>query len=156
MHGNALPFCSSNWNFLKTKKFPYFFQIAPNSWNVVLGGVLFLATVPISHVRRQEATPQVSRWLYHQPPWHLPRKPPPSPGKPWEGAPWPVTRKSGPIGGGGRQCWANQKHIDICLCSNIFTFVDVFINSPYPSTKWYSKSSTKWRCLTLAYDLVLI
>ena len=41
-------------------------------------------------------------------------------------------------------------------CSNIFTFVDVFINSPYPSTKWYSKSSTKWRCLTLAYDLVLI
>ena len=42
------------------------------------------------------------------------------------------------------------------LCSNIFTFVDVFINSPYPSTKWYSKSSTKWRCLTLAYDLVLI
>ena len=46
--------------------------------------------------------------------------------------------------------------VDIFLCSNIFTFVDVFINSPYPSTKWYSKSSTKWRCLTLAYDLVLI
>ena len=51
---------------------------------------------------------------------------------------------------------SQPKAVDICLCSNIFTFVDVFINSPYPSTKWYSKSSTKWRCLTLAYDLVLI
>jgi hypothetical protein len=51
---------------------------------------------------------------------------------------------------------SQPKAVDIFLCSNIFTFVDVFINSPYPSTKWYSKSSTKWRCLTLAYDLVLI
>ena len=51
---------------------------------------------------------------------------------------------------------SQPKAVDIFLCSNIFTFVDVFINSPYLSTKWYSKSSTKWRCLTLAYDLVLI
>ena len=51
---------------------------------------------------------------------------------------------------------SQPKAVDMFLCSNIFTFVDVFINSPYPSTKWYSKSSTKWRCLTLAYDLVLI
>ena len=51
---------------------------------------------------------------------------------------------------------SQPKAVDIFLCSNIFTFVDVFINSPYPSTKWYSTSSTKWRCLTLAYDLVLI
>ena len=51
---------------------------------------------------------------------------------------------------------SQPKAVDIFLCSNIFTFVGVFINSPYPSTKWYSTSSTKWRCLTLAYDLVLI
>ena len=51
---------------------------------------------------------------------------------------------------------SQPKAVDIFLCSNIFTFVDIFINSPYPSTKWYSTSSTKWRYLTLAYDLVLI
>ena len=114
---------------VKTKKFPCFFLIAPNSWSVFLGVVLFLATVPISHVRRQDATPQASRWLYHQPPWRLPRKKPPSPGKPWEGAAWPLTSKSGPIGGGGRHCWANQKRL-IFFCVQIYLHLWMYLSTP--------------------------
>ena len=34
----------------------------------ILGVVLFLATVPISHVRRQDAIPLASVWLCRQPP----------------------------------------------------------------------------------------
>ena len=49
-------------------------------------------------------------------------------------------------------CWVHEKR----PATNYLTFSCSFINSHCSSTKWFSKFSTKWMCLTLVYDLLLI
>ena len=112
-------------------------KTAPNSWSVFLGVVLFLATVPISHVRRQDAIPLASVWLCRQPPWRLPQPIPRSAGTPCEKRSMATDNQLvRGLGGSGRHCWANQKRLDQGATTGLLCVFHSFLDTMLTQNTW--------------------
>ena len=100
------------------------------------------STLPISRVRKQGTTPLTLMWLCRRPRWGHVLAAPGAGSKPCETATWQLN---------DLVLWSfgGAVSVELMKSGKLFQFSFAFIISHYQSTKWASKFSTKWMCLTL-------